>query len=212
MKLALYTRLLVTMTATLMATAADAAVTINITQSGSDVVATASGSLDLSGLTASGNFLSVQGIEASTGFIGLGTPEFQIGDAYTGLSGPSAFGPGVGSPFSIHSSTSAGDVFGFSASGLGSPTVLFENGYLSGQALSATASWLNQDFASLGLVAGQYVYSGGSETLTVNIGQVNGAVPEPATWAMMLLGFGCIGFSLRRQKNAAYSERCVGAA
>ncbi|HEX8838885.1 MAG TPA: PEPxxWA-CTERM sorting domain-containing protein, partial [Sphingomicrobium sp.] len=26
------------------------------------------------------------------------------------------------------------------------------------------------------------------------------AVPEPATWAMMLLGFGAIGVSMRRRK------------
>lgn len=29
------------------------------------------------------------------------------------------------------------------------------------------------------------------------------AVPEPGTWAMMLLGFGAIGFSLRRRKVAS---------
>jgi hypothetical protein len=29
------------------------------------------------------------------------------------------------------------------------------------------------------------------------------AVPEPATWAMMLLGFGAMGFAIRRQKRAA---------
>lgn len=28
---------------------------------------------------------------------------------------------------------------------------------------------------------------------------VTGAVPEPATWAMMLIGFGAIGFSMRRR-------------
>jgi hypothetical protein len=28
------------------------------------------------------------------------------------------------------------------------------------------------------------------------------AIPEPATWAMMLLGFGMIGFAIRRQKPA----------
>jgi hypothetical protein len=27
-----------------------------------------------------------------------------------------------------------------------------------------------------------------------------GAVPEPATWAMMLLGFGAVGYSMRRRK------------
>jgi hypothetical protein len=32
---------------------------------------------------------------------------------------------------------------------------------------------------------------------------VNAAVPEPSTWAMMLLGFGAIGFGMRRRKAAA---------
>jgi hypothetical protein len=27
------------------------------------------------------------------------------------------------------------------------------------------------------------------------------AVPEPGTWAMMLLGFGAIGFSMRRRRT-----------
>jgi hypothetical protein len=26
-------------------------------------------------------------------------------------------------------------------------------------------------------------------------------VPEPSTWAMMLLGFGAIGFAMRRRKD-----------
>jgi hypothetical protein len=30
-----------------------------------------------------------------------------------------------------------------------------------------------------------------------------GAVPEPSTWAMMLLGFGAVGFSVRRNKKKA---------
>lgn len=29
----------------------------------------------------------------------------------------------------------------------------------------------------------------------------NGAVPEPGTWAMMLLGFGAIGYSMRRRRR-----------
>ncbi len=31
----------------------------------------------------------------------------------------------------------------------------------------------------------------------------SGAVPEPATWAMMIVGFGAIGFTMRRGKRAA---------
>jgi hypothetical protein len=41
-------------------------------------------------------------------------------------------------------------------------------------------------------------------TTTYNVGQVAvpiSAVPEPATWAMFLLGFGAIGWSLRARKG-----------
>ncbi|WP_260600228.1 PEPxxWA-CTERM sorting domain-containing protein [Sphingomonas endolithica] len=39
----------------------------------------------------------------------------------------------------------------------------------------------------------------GDGTLTISPAAVAGAVPEPATWAMMLVGFGGIGFSMRRR-------------
>jgi hypothetical protein len=35
------------------------------------------------------------------------------------------------------------------------------------------------------------------------IGQPVGAVPEPSTWAMMLLGFGAVGMSMRRNRRKA---------
>lgn len=34
-------------------------------------------------------------------------------------------------------------------------------------------------------------------------GGVSGAVPEPATWALMILGMGAVGFAMRRRKNSA---------
>lgn len=39
--------------------------------------------------------------------------------------------------------------------------------------------------------------------------QINsaGAVPEPGTWAMMLLGFGAIGFGMRRRKGHRIDRR-----
>ena len=32
------------------------------------------------------------------------------------------------------------------------------------------------------------------------------AVPEPATWAMMLLGFGTVGFLIRRRRPKAFAQ------
>ena len=46
------------------------------------------------------------------------------------------------------------------------------------------------------VLANKFVISGG----------VAGAVPEPATWAMMLLGFGGIGASMRRCKRSAITQ------
>jgi hypothetical protein len=36
--------------------------------------------------------------------------------------------------------------------------------------------------------------------------QVTSAVPEPATWAMMLIGFGAVGFSMRRRQRVALTQ------
>jgi len=44
--------------------------------------------------------------------------------------------------------------------------------------------------------------NGANFAYTVNLLSPTGAVPEPSTWAMMLLGFGAVGFSLRRKHGA----------
>jgi hypothetical protein len=42
----------------------------------------------------------------------------------------------------------------------------------------------------------------GDNTAYIDGVSLSAAVPEPATWAMMLLGFGAIGFALRRRRSA----------
>ncbi len=46
---------------------------------------------------------------------------------------------------------------------------------------------------------------GSSSYVTVTTSPVAAAVPEPATWAMMIGGFGMIGFAARRRRNMAVS-------
>src|SRR3954453_3970532 len=72
------------------ATPADATVTINITQSGSDVVATANGTLNLAGLTFQGPAGSLPGVGPSDPSISLGGPAVIV-DVYSGLNGPAQF-------------------------------------------------------------------------------------------------------------------------
>lgn len=38
-------------------------------------------------------------------------------------------------------------------------------------------------------------------TVTLTSRDIGGAVPEPATWMMMILGMGAVGFAMRRQKQ-----------
>ncbi len=44
---------------------------------------------------------------------------------------------------------------------------------------------------------------------TLRFTQSSGAVPEPATWAMMLIGFGAAGYAMRRRTRVATSVRFV---
>ncbi len=67
--------------------------------------------------------------------------------------------------------------------------------------------WVNYS-SSLALAAGQYQirFAETNNDGVLNMGVDNASVlalPEPATWAMMLLGVGAVGFAARRRRGAA---------
>ena len=72
----------------------------------------------------------------------------------------------------------------------------------------ATETWeLDPMFLSAGL---HTIYVNGTLGSTHNgsyVGNLNiAAVPEPATWALMLLGFGAIGWQMRRRRPLALAQ------
>jgi PEP-CTERM motif len=61
--------------------------------------------------------------------------------------------------------------------------------------------------SSLGLTPGAYVFGWGSgahaDTFTIDVvASPPPAVPEPSTWAMMLIGFAGLGYAAARRKAA----------
>lgn len=171
-----------------------ASVVLNIVESGANVVATASGSVDLAGLTNAGGTAFNAAVRPSTAWLLLNAyPTVTQGISYSGVSGPTSLGSG--NAF-VSATTGSGDAFGLFGSSL-----LLSNTYVSGTQLQVSDTWSNTTLAALGLSAGVYVYTWGtgahSDSLTINVG----SVPEPSTWAMMILGFCGLGFMAYRRKS-----------
>jgi PEP-CTERM motif len=177
---------------------ANAAVIINIVQQGNDVIMSGGGTLDLFLVDGSLPAATEASVHGNDGIALLGP----LGGQFTGsidftqgvlLTGPTSFGNGT---LPIEPTSGSGDLFGI----LGFRSELIvPTGYVSGESLSATDTFANQTLSSLGLTPGTYVYTYdtglAADSLTVQIG----AVPEPSTWAMMILGFAGVGFMAYRR-------------
>lgn len=75
-------------------------------------------------------------------------------------------------------------------------------GYSYGNSLSFTGSTLHIGFSADDVAGGGYFdITRGSSVFSYTTGAATGAVPEPATWAMMLAGFGMVGLAARRRSS-----------
>jgi hypothetical protein len=178
-------------------TPARASFIMTLAQSGSNVVGTGSGTINLFALT-SANFVSTEpAVSGPQGYAALG-PEATTA-AFTAVSGPSSFGSGGFFP----ASTGSGDTVGISIGGEISDALFFPDNYISRASLSDSATWDNASIASLGLTPGTYTWTWGSgasaDSFTV---QINASTPEPGSVA--LFGAGFVGLAaLRRRNNKA---------
>jgi len=175
---------------------AQAVVTFTFAQVGNDVVLTSSGSLNLIG-AASGGFYGVDGfVNPTAGSLAVGTSALVFG--YRLTSPAVTFGTGG----FVNGTPDLGSAVGLQASALGTGFVYVPELYVSGSALIGSTTFESSTFASLGLTAGTYNFSIPNDTIRLIVpGAVTGAVPESSTWAMMLLGFGGIGFAVRRNRR-----------
>lgn len=151
--------------------------TINIYESGSDVVMTASGSLNINDLT------FVNNSNLGGGGIGINTATFIMGglgsfDTYSGITTfPSSFGSGSGAG----STSSSGDIIGVIIDMIPPYFLAVPSGYTSGSQIYSIQTFNNQSFSSLGLVPGTYTYTWGSGANTDAINVIIGVAPVTTT-------------------------------
>ena len=182
---------------------AQAAYTITIEQVGSDVVATGSGSINFDALAVYGDELDTSLIAASGGAIIVGPTTPTDDTYYSGVTGPITFGAGG----EFLADSGGGGIVGLGTFDEPSGGVVaVPQGYVSGAPLgTSTATFTNTTISGLGLTPGAYVWTWGdgatADSFTLDIASVGvaAATPEPATWAMMVLGLA--GLALLRTRR-----------
>ena len=159
------------------------AFTVTLQQVGSNVVATGSGAIDLTGLS----FLSAGEAQAfmdpKFAIMHTGSLALDSTDLYTGFSGPTTFGSGR----ETFASSGSGDKVSIDGSDgfLGVPT-----GYVSGSPLSDTSIYDNATFMSLGVTPGTYVWSWGTgvnQNFTLETLAPAGVPDSGSTFGLLLL-------------------------
>ena len=170
------------------------AYTVTLEQVGSNVVATGSGLINLTGLTFSDVFIAAPVINAGFGTIRTG-PSGSFLNGYFGFTGPTSFGSGG----FFFASTSSGDFVGITQ--LLGGVLFVPQGYVSGAALSDSMTFNNETFAALGLTPGTYVWTWGTGLPNQNFTLVIGGVGVPDGGSTVsLLGCGLLGLAALRRK------------
>jgi hypothetical protein len=179
-----------------------AAYMVTLLEQNGNVVATGSGTIDLTGMRpqADQNGLSAY-IDPLIGqiFIGAGSSA----NVYTGFTGPASTGSNTAT-FANFNSNSGNLV------GIDPPDnfLLVPVGYVSGNdLLKSTSTWDNTTFSGLGVTPGTYTWHWGTgahaDSFTLQIGPAAAAVPEPAS--LTLLGIGAVSLvvAYRRRRRCA---------
>jgi hypothetical protein len=160
---------------------ATAPFSVSFVESGSNILMSYSGTLDLTGLDFVQNTTSGSGgVGAAQGAFGIGPSGALDISLYTGatFSYPSNFGTGGGGPSSV---TGTGDYFGVFSGLYPTNTLVVPTGYTSGNFIQGTTTLSGSSFTSLGINTGNYNYSwgaGAGQSFVLTIGGA-GVTPTP---------------------------------
>jgi hypothetical protein len=147
---------------------------VTISEVGSDVIMSGSGSLNLTGLS-DGSVQAGGGINGTSGQWVIGSSTLFFAKKFFGNNlnvYPSSFGSGYTAPTSY-----SGDTFGIQNGSLGKD-IIVPIGYTSGSPLSGTATFANKTISSMGLTPGTYLYDWGSDSITLEI-ETPSSTPTP---------------------------------
>lgn len=187
-------RLLVVGVLILIAPQSRAGLIVKVDQVGADVVFSGSGSVDVTGLTFGGStiFTNYGGVQSAGPFFNMGMKASTFSTVSGVTSNPANFGTHTALP--IHANTGSGNVIGAKGN-----TLYLPAGYTSGTSLSSSSVYKNATYATLGLTPGTYVWSWGSDSMTLQINEA-AAVPEPGSFALGLALAGGLTVLRRRRK------------
>ncbi len=175
---------------------AQAAYNITFAEVDGNIQVSGSGSLDLAGLVATGQGTGTTTIYPGGAAVLLGDRAYTNADTYQGKMTWTPWGTTDAQDYIPGTGQRVGVLAYYN-------TLVVPTAYRSGTELGvSTLTLANATFASLGLKTGSYGVSwNGASTpqITINIGSTGGAVPEPATWGLMIAGFGAIGVVMRRR-------------
>jgi hypothetical protein len=181
-------------------TSSRAGIVVTMSESGSNVVATLSGSIaSLAGATlneAEKSAFNVRGVRSDTPLIGwatTGTGNTSLYDEYRITSIPANLGTSSTAYNAATSVTASAKMFVQEVN----PALWIESTYQLGTEVTGTMTWSNTTLSAMGIAPGSYVWGWTGDSITLNV------VPEPSTCVMALAGLACGGYSMFRRRKRA---------